>query len=95
MHFKDSKTFQNFLPCPHVLGAILGSFGFISVRPIKASAETIHTSSERHFPARQAIYEHFNLLAASDIYGGCDRPQGINLLSSTHLPATSRFLERE
>ena len=71
-----------------MLGALLGSLGFTSVRSIKASAETSHSSGKRHFPARKAIYEHFHLLAASDIYGGCDRPLGINLLISTHLPAT-------
>ena len=65
---------SNFLPCLHVLGAILGSFGFFSVRSIKASTETIHTSGKRRFPVRQAMYQLFNLLAPSDIYGGCDRP---------------------
>ena len=76
-----------------MLGAILGSFGFISGRFIKASAETIHTSGKRHFPAHQAIYGHFNLLAPSDIYGRGYRPQGIHLVSSTHLLATSLFSE--
>ena len=78
-----------------MLGTILGSFGFISIRSIRASAETIHNSGKRHFPARLAIYKHFHFLAASDIYGGCDRPSGINLLSSTHLLATSLSSERK
>ena len=56
MHFKH-YNFSNFLPCPHILEAIFAIIGFISIRSVKASAETIHTSGKRHFAARNAIYK--------------------------------------
>ena len=40
-----------------MLEAIFASIGFISIRSMKASAETFHTSGERHFAARKAIHE--------------------------------------
>ena len=70
-----------------MLGAILSSFGFISVRSIKASAETIYTSGKRHFLACQAIKKYFNLLAPSDIYGDCDRLHK----SAQFYPRTCKF----
>ena len=40
-----------------MLEAIFASIGFISIRSMKASTETIHTSGKRHFAASKAIYE--------------------------------------
>ena len=94
VHFRDSKTFQTSYLTPCV-EAILASIGFISILSIKAWARTIHTFGKRSFPACHAIYEHFNLFGPSGIYGGCDRPQDIDLLSSNHLLTTSLTSERK
>ena len=74
-----------------MLGTILGSFGFISIRSIRASAETIHNSGKRHFPARLAIYKHFRLLAASDIYGGCEEIRNALSISATLTQRDSQY----